>query len=798
MRRPFLSLVISFILGVSVFNSIHINVVHLLVINLILLFLNLVLCLLFNKEQGIILIIIFFIVGGILTVYYSNDSELLKFQDKSVELHGTVKEVVRIKENYSSYVIYVDNLKIDERYYRINEKMLLNIRGEKVCNIGHKLSILGTMNIPKSNSNPGLFNYKQYLQIHNIKTVMTTNDFLIRVISKDNNNKLENISVTFRNRIEKVFNRVLNKKNSQIMKSIILGDSSYLDEDTVNKFRNLGIAHILAVSGLHIGILYIFLSFIFIKLIGLYKNTSNISIIILLWTYGYLIGFPTSVLRALIMFTCVIGASLSIRRYDAINSLSFGALILLIYNPLWIYDIGFQLSFIATLSLILFTKKIKGIFFSHIIAVQIGISPIMAYHFNLVSIISILANIILIPIMTIGVILGFILLLTSIVSFKVSIIIGKILDIILMMNNYIIDIIDKIPFKTITMYSPTIIDIIVYFIFVFIALRIIRIDKIPDKLNKGIVIYLLCYIALTGISENIANEVKIEFIDVGQGDSALIRTGNRNFLIDTGGSNFGDFDIGDRIVAPYLLKNGITKLDAVFITHYHEDHCQGLLTLMDRIKIDSIIIGYEKYDNELFVDIGNKANEKGIPILKLQKGDIFKVSDNVKFHVLWPKEKYYNIYSENENNLSMVLLFEAYNNNILFTGDIEREVENELIKDYKVNNIKILKVPHHGSDTSSTEEFVRYVKPDIAVISVGKNHFGQPNGEVLERYVGNNTEIYRTDIDGLITIKVNTNGIVVYPYLKDKPTIKELLFIHRLELLFSICYVIIGVFLIKG
>lgn len=774
MKRPFFYLLLPYILGIYVSYKYHIDI-YLLLIGL---FFSLVLfILLISKEKMFIytLALLVFITGCYNTNSIIKKDKLDVLYDNRVEYIGIIKKEITKTSSYSKYILITDYIKFNETTYHIKEKILLKINGKKTFKEGDKVKGVGLVKRPKVNTNPRLFNYRLYLKTQNINLIIYSKDYSISLISKNNLNFLQYHAQLIRKKFLKVLDTALSEENSSMIKSIILGESSYLDKTTLESFRELGISHVLAVSGLHVGIISAFFLFIF-TILRLDKRLSTIITITIIWGYGYILGFPPSVLRASIIFTVLIISNLTLRRYDAVNSILFGAFILLIFRPLWIFNIGFQLSFVSALSLVLFTKRIELLLkvnnkirklISPVLAVQIGILPLLSYHFNSVSLVAIVTNLVLVPILSLSVIVGFILIFVSYLNINIALFLGVLLNALLDFTRIIMNLFDIISYKTLTLPQPSFVSIIYYYLAVFILLGFIKFDLLSVKIKKTFLICTLFTILLTVFYITLQNNVEIEFLDVGQGDCSLINVNNEKFfLIDTGGSLTGEFDIGENILYPYLVKKGIFTLDGVFISHFHEDHCEALLELTKRLKIKNIFIAYENIQNDLYLDIIKKAAEKDIPVKILTRGDKIKIAENVWFEVLYPNKDIIKNKLENENNLSMVLLLDAYGKKVLFTGDIESEVE-KIVSSQNNIDIDILKVPHHGSNTSSTEEFLKSVKPEYGIISVGINYFGHPNPEVLKRYEKHNIQIYRTDKDGLVTIQITPSKYKIYGFISN-------------------------------
>lgn len=797
MKRLFLVLLIPFIIGIYISYCVEVDITSISII-VVLLVAGLTMSIITNRAYSLVLLFLFFFIGMLMTEK-SLDKNLIGFTDKSITLEGTIENRSIINEEKSIYIVKVINLYSDKSVYEIkDEKVLINYYNKGTLAIGDKIRAKGVLLLPRENTNPRLFNYRLYLQTKDIHAILNTDSNSLITISKGELNRGDILRRNFHTRIIDILDNVLSEKNSSLMKSVLLGDKSFLDDDTQSRLRDLGISHILAVSGLHIGIIYLFVSGI-LRLLGLHKKISVCFALILVWTYGFLIYFPTSVLRTLIMFSLLSLSTLIYRRSDSINTLSFAAIVLLFFRPLWIFDIGFQLSFISTASILIFTPRIKDLLsiynkriaklLSPLIAVQIGIFPILAHHFNTYALLSIFSNLILIPIFSISLILCFILIPIHLISIEITVALGSLLNLTLNLQDFIINILDKVPFMNLLLPSSGVISILSYYLLFLVSLRIINIRLFPSKINKIVFNYLIFVLLISMAFIIVSNETVLEFIDVGQGDSCLVRTKNEVFLIDTGGSVFGDFDVGEMILVPYLIKKGINKIDAVFITHFHEDHSKGMIPLMKNIKIDNIFIGYENLGSDIFNEISYLAGIYNISVYKILENDIIHFDENNIIKVLNPSYDMTINNIQNENDLSLVLLLESHKKKILFTGDIEKDIEYKMVNNHYIDNVDIIKVPHHGSKTSSTLELISLARPSYAVIQVGKNNFGHPADEIIERYESFGTSILRNDKNGLITFILSKNNIEIKTFIKDKSTLNDIIVNYRDRILYLCLYI---------
>ena len=282
-----------------------------------------------------------------------------------------------------------------------------------------------------------------------------------------------------------------------------------------------------------------------------------------------------------------------------------------------------------------------------------------------------------------------------------------------------------------------------------------------EKYKKRIIIILLSVILLFSIFHFIPKNLKIYFVDVGQGDCTFIVTPkNKTILIDGGGSTGSDFDVGESTLIPYILDRGYKKIDLMFISHFDQDHVGGLLTVLKELKVNRVCISKQEENSENCQKFLKIIKEKDIPVTIVKLGDKIKIENSLYFDILWPQEDQITENRINNNAIVMKLNYNGFS--CLFTGDIEKIAEDKMVSLYKdkfVLESDILKVAHHGSKTSTTDEFIKLVNPKVCLIGVGKNNlFKHPSDVVVERLENINANVYRTDLNGEITITVNNKG----------------------------------------
>lgn len=807
MKYPIAFVTIPILLGVifCYYVKVHISAI------LLLLVLGIIICIAglrldYSMVAG--LAVILFLMGIALTSFKLEGTQLIKYTDKPIEITGTVEKAV-ISEDKMRLIIRVRKIKQDDIYIDMDEKLLLNLIGHKDIRVGDRIRFNGILKEPLPNTNPHLFNYKLNLLSEGIFTTCTIREYMIEELVRNELDLFTRFKLKAKEEIEGILDLYLNEDNSLIMKSILLGDYRYLEEEEVGKFRDLGLAHVIAVSGLHIGIITVLLIY-FLAYLGINRRVNIVISIAIIWTYAYIIDFPLSVLRANIMYTVLLLSQLLKKPYDSLNSLFLSLLLMVIINPFWIFHVGFQLSFVATFYVIYYTPKVSSIFsfkkegmfksLSSIVAAQLGVLPILAYYFNRLPTVGIVANLLLVPLFNICLVMTILLIPMSFVNGYLASSMGTVIDSIINVQSLSMNILSYFPVLYVKVRSPSIFEIILYYFIMFIVFEIIIYRNVNRRAFKLVVIFFVAILVTNQLLISLDNSLSIEFIDVGQGDSILIRSKRGNYLIDTGGDIFGQFDVGENVLLPYLEKQGIFKLDRIFISHFDKDHCGSLPYLMDNMKIEKIYISYTDDDNELYRDIKVKAIERGVSLRILKKGDLLKLSNDTHLLVISPDRDLLDMVKGKDNDLSLVLLLMHLDNKVLFTGDIERRGEMNVVETLHTN-IDLLKVPHHGSNTSSSVELLQKLKPKAAVVSAGRNNmFGHPHGEVVKRYEENNISLYRTDESGLIRVCLYEDGFIVNTFLKEKKGLISLvedykLFISQVILCSIVLYVSIRYFI---
>lgn len=649
-----------------------------------------------------ILTILTLIITIIYTKYYPFKSV---FNNNDTEFIGIVEDYI-IKDNQIKI-----SLKSKERIivtYKYTGKVFNNL------SYGDKIKVTGVLKEPSTNNIFNNFNYKKYLYNKKIYYIIEASK-----IDKIQNNN--NHIYTIKNLL---YTRINSLKSSNYIKALLFGDNK-LDKEIKTSYQINGISHLFSVSGFHINFITSIIYF-YLDRVTYNKKIKYITVDIFLVLYLLLCN-TTSLLRCTVMNILLSINHLLKLNIKKIDIVLLTLILCIIINPFIIYDIGFIYSYTISFFLILYKNKYKTnnkllkIIYISLISFLVSL-PINIYTSYEINFLSIILNIIIVPIVSL------ILLPLSLLT-----LIFPILDNILYL---ITSILEKISlytsniniFKQI-LSKPSIILIIIYYLVIILILS-------KNKHYYLILILLIFHKTIPLYNSNL----EVVMFDVGEADSMLISTPSKkvNILIDTGRG----IDINNIII--YLKSIGISKLNYLIITHGDEDHIGGALYLIDNFKVDNVILNkgdYTELEVELITHLKNKNikytnNINKIPLL----GSYMYLLNTKKF--------------SNENDNSIVTYFEYQKYKFLFMGDSSSKTEEYLINNYNLTNISFLKVGHHGSNTSSSPLFINKITPKVSLISVGRNNFyHHPNKEVLTNL--SNSVIYRTDINKSIKIKIN-------------------------------------------
>ena len=687
--------------------------------------------------------------------------------EKSVIVTGTVKAVKPVEEDYSKIV--VDAGKSGNIMVSVYEA------GDLSGLPGMKIRAVISPALPNGAKNPGTFDYSKYLASQKIYLTGTCLSSDITVEGLDEN-PFKGLFVNKAAGFRRVFGEKMEERcgegTSGIMTGMLFGDKSGLSDDTYESFQKNGTAHILSVSGLHAAIVYGVITAILGK-----RRRSRAGIVITAAGLGvmvFLASFSVSVVRAVLMIYLKIAGDLLNRRYDLISAACITASLFIVLNPMVIYSTGFILSFSAVLSLgviggglerMIRSENPVWTLFRPIIAIQLGMAPLTAWIFNYFSAAAFISNIPVIFLSGLMIPAGMAAAVSLLAGGAGALFFGPAADLCSLMSGMLVffnDLSGAYGRLSFMAERPGLVVMGGFYLAVFLVFSEFR-SLHPVKSGSLLVYFIIAALVIFGLRAGEGLKPEVVFVDVGQGDCTHIRTADgKNYLVDGGGSAVSDYDVGIKTLEPYLLNNGVDRLDGVFISHMDADHYKGIATLNNDFVIERMFIyrGYSESEEDLVRLLNIDRNETTITFIG--GGDRVKVGKDIFVDILWPEKTTvlgFEGDGENDNSdfnsNSLVMKVNYLGTKILLTGDIG-EAEEEEVK--KKADCDIIKVPHHGSKYSSSEDFVKKVGADAAVIQVGKNNFGHPAQSVIERYEESGIMVYRTDRDGAVSIDINSGG----------------------------------------
>lgn len=552
-----------------------------------------------------------------------------------------------------------------------------------------------------------------------------------------------------------------------VLEALMLGERGRLPDSITRALQKSGIFHLFAISGAHIGIISFFL-FAFLGLLSIPKRIRYGLLIPALLLFALLVEGRPSVFRATLMTLAFLVGKLFWKDTDLLNVLAASAFILLLLNPLDLFSVGFQLTYSATLSIILFFPKISNYLpklpfrISEILAIsitaQFGVFPIIAAVFNRVTFSSLILNFAALPMIALLMACGFLFLLFSFLFAPAAQIVAVLIGLISTLVISLSHLFDGISFLSYRIPTPPPWAVAGYY-FSLVAFLFPMKKKTFGLLKWPLFLFFFFVIAFHPYKSS-NTELKLTFIDVGQGEATLIEfPGRETMLVDGGGFAQSRFDVGESVVSPFLWRKGLKSIDILALTHAHPDHILGLISVAENFKIkefwDSLppkdCVEYDRLKQALLPDTickqrlhGYQTNIGGVHIEVL--------------HPFMGKDPSPQVH----NDLSMVMKLSYGRTSILLTGDIGSKVENTFLSQGMDIDIDVLKVAHHGSRTSSSESFLIEASPQICVISSGRrNIFGLPDQVVIDRLLACGSRIYRTDENGAVEIVSNGRDIKV-------------------------------------
>jgi competence protein ComEC len=751
-------------------------------------------------------------IGRILHPSFPQNHLLHYAGDPKFNIEGLIGRPPDPLEDKVRLYVQAEKIHFQGGQFPVTGNLLLTVKDKKVdLRYGDRVRFISRIYVPRPATNPGAFDYRRFLALQGIWVTAYANsaEEVLRLEEKQGNTFFHFVEGG-RERIRKFIDETASPKAGGVIKALVLGERGDISREVNERFIISGVNHILSISGLHVALVagfffgatrFILRFFPFLLLrLNLNKTSALVAVVPVVF-YLFIAGAGVAAVRSTIMVLSFLLALLLDREKDLYDALFVAAFFILIFNPAALFDISFQLSFFAVAALLYFIPLCTE-YFSFLktwpykswleeqppwrrkmlfylagtlltsTAAILGTGPLAAYYFNRISLVGFLSNLLLVPLMGFaGTLLS---LLTAVLVFlspPLANILTGLNSFILEISLTLVDLFSRIPMASRRVVTPTIPEVILIYGILVLAANLKRWKRsLPALILLGAVyggIQIHEYI-FTYYNPNL----KVTFLDVGQGDAAVIQIPRgKVMVIDGGGTHDGSFDPGERIVAPYLWREKRKAVDYLVNSHPHPDHLQGLLFLLDNFKVEKVWDNGER--GEEFPLVQALLEKSGGRLQTMGRGEGSREIEGVKVEFLHPpseKEKALPFWG---NDASLVLRLTYGEVSFLFCGDLEAMGEKEILKAAGNLESTVIKVPHHGSKSSSTQPFLEAVRPRYAVFTVrGGARPPLPNPAVLERYEAMGTKVLRTDRDGAITFVTDGKKLKVQPYLGKTPSLE--------------------------
>ncbi len=724
-------------------------------------------------QQVPMIVIIMTVIISLFTIWYVPTTAQLTLTALEVdmnqtEFYGKVTSPINQSEKMIQFTFqpsdYKQKFQVVQflRDQDVIKEQMIKMNNGSLCHISGKLQL------PDKPTNPSQFDYQQFLLKKGI-----THQLIISSPSQISCNGFSLLQPLdqIRQQLMQVISIKLQPDTSQWVKALVLGDSSYIDDETIQLFQRWGLSHILAISGLHVGIIVAIVYYLIIRFSLVTKEKAQWLIIFFLPVYAILAGGAPSVWRASLMVICAIIIHKTKWKFNYTDIISIIYILFIIFDPLIIYHIGFQLSFLVTFGIILSRGWITQTNLKLLQLLQISfisqmiIIPLQINYFHIFQPFSIILNVMIVPYFSL-IVIPLMFCLQICIFFLPTFIIHFIEKLFMLTHQIMLMLISFIDQHL--QYPFVVGHFSIYLALIYYGLLLLMMIAFERMHKKRVMqMAILICIFLIGLKARpyLSNEGVVTMLDIGQGDAFVIELPYRKgvLMIDAGASvQFDQQNISqkayEQVIKPYLLSRGIQKIDSIFVSHEHVDHYGSVSFIIKEFIVKNIVLS-NFYDLDSV--LAEKWTQQGANIERIQMGEVIK-KNGQSFYTLSPQVDFHDV---NEN--SLILYTSIGGLTWLFTGDAGNRAENELLLNWDSFQVDVLKVGHHGSNTSTDLSFVRSINPTYSLISVGKNnHYNHPNSDVIETLEGENISIYRTDIHGAVRYHFRKNNGSFIHYLQ--------------------------------
>lgn len=687
--------------------------------------------------------------------------EIKKQAGKEVQITGQVYQI-EVRESYQ--ILYLILSKKPSR-------ILVYDDAKQPVQIGNKVNVKGELSLFEEARNPGNFDQKFYYEKQKIGAFLWAE--ALRVTDRESN-PLKQGLYELRQKWKRILIDAAGEEDGGALAAILLGEKQGMDREIRELYQVNGIAHVLAISGLHLSFLGVGVYHLLRRITGSY-TVGGLAGVLFLSAYILMIGMTVSAFRAMVMFLFRIGADLSGRHYDSPTALAAAAVTVCMWRPLSLYDSGFWLSFGALIAIIFILPIFKNLPAQSLwasVSVNLFLLPILMYSFYEVPIYGVFLNLIVIPLLSVLMAAGLIGTMISLFWEHAGEAIFLCCRIIFRVYEHSCEAALRLPFARVVTGQQDIWKILFYYVFLFAAVLLLRKkeENKGEKRSRKKRVVLSVLLVGTGMTillftAQVKDKITITMLDVGQGDGLVIRgPEGKTYFMDGGSSDVKK--VGEYRIEPYLLSQGIGSLDYVFASHGDQDHISGIKELVQRQKtgvtIKRLVLPTQTVWDDALKELAEMAEKEGIPVFTMEKGQCL-TEGKLSLTCIQPGK---GEMEETGNSASLVLALRYGDFDMLFTGDVEGEGEKRLVDhlqgEYSECVWDVLKTAHHGSGNSTTEEFLKTAAPQYAFISAGKNNsYGHPHKETLERLKDAGAIVYSTQEEGAVTIVVSEREFTI-------------------------------------
>jgi competence protein ComEC len=704
----------------------------------------------------------------------------------NVLVWGTVADRPQQREDRTRMVVRMDSLFDGTATYRLTRELLVVVRpdarydsGFPEVEYGDYLLIHGSISLPVGRRNPYEPDFNRYLELNNIHALLYVRGYynIERMGAGRSNRFMGSVVGPIRTYLSGFIDRNLRGESAHFLRGLLLGDRSRIGDEVRESFIAAGVIHILAVSGLHVGImtLIVFAVLGFLRVPRTARIAATIACLIV---YMHVTGAAPSVVRATVMASIMLAGFVLQRRSDVYNSIAVAALVLLALDARELFKPSFQLSFAAVLSIVYLYPRFRdsvqrrvpsiesGFFRKFFIrlllvsaAAQIGTLPFTVYYFERVSLIALAVNMFVIPGVFFALAFALAASLLGIFSAFLEQVYGLAAESLLSALLFAVDSVSQLPFASIELHGFGVSHALVFYT---AAMSIAHLNE-PGRFRVSVItclaaVNLHLFVHIIEFDPSDRHELlRITMLDVGQGDALFIEFPDGKTMLYDAGPRTERFDAGERTLLPFLKRHGVTYIDAAVISHAHADHYGGLQAVLREVEVGIVYDSGLRPAGAWHRGLVQTIERRGIPYRSLRAGDRIDGFDNVRIYVVHPAPAFLPVTDDSEsrnvNNTSVVLKIVYGGFRALLAGDAEREAEYYMTHYYgDFLRSDVVKAGHHGSYTSSTERFIGTVAPSSVLISAGRlNRFDHPADVVIERL--RERSVYRTDLHGAVTVR---------------------------------------------